>query len=198
MYKEVALVIDCSDKPAGAFYSMLGFAQSIAYNFAYLGQNLVRLAAVCYSDATTVNFNLNWNVPWYDWVNNPLNNIAYTGGKSNLSAALDLLRTSVFSNAITRPGVPTVAIVITDNLPTSADVDTLRTALTKVTDAGIRLAVVKIIGNTKTDETVDELWENTDEVFAISVKDYNQLGDFLPTVMNFCCKNSCESNRWYD
>jgi hypothetical protein len=187
MYKEVALMIDSSDKPTGVFNAMLGFAQSIAYNFAYLGQNLVRLAAVTYSNAPTVQFNLGWNMVWYDWANNPLNNIAYTGGGSNLSAALNLLRTSVFSETFARPGVPKVAIVITDNLPTLADSDNLLAAVAKVRDSDIRLVVVGIVAN---DRRKEELWNNTDGEFVSFVRDYNQLSNVLLEVMRSSCVTS--------
>jgi hypothetical protein len=187
MYEEVAVMIDSSHKPIGAFNAMLGFAQSIAYNFAYLGQNLVRLAAIRYSDTPTIQFNLDWNMAWNDWVNNPLNNIPYTGGGSNLSAALNLLRTSVFSDAIARPDVPRVAIVITDSLPTLADSDNLLAAVAKVRDSGIRLVVVGIVAN---DRRKEELWNNTDGEFVSFVRDYNQLSNVLLEVMRSSCVTS--------
>lgn len=194
MYKEVALMIDYSDKPMGNLIAMLGFAQSIAYNFAYLGQNLVRLAAVGYSDTPTIKFNLDWAFTWYDWTYNPLNSVPYAGGGSNLSAALDLVRTSVFSVAITRPGVPKVAILITDNLPTPADSGTLLTALANMKAANIQLVVVGIISNSHTAQTVIAFWNNTDERFVSFVRDYNQLGSVLPAVMQFSCANPSASN----
>jgi hypothetical protein len=186
MYEEVAVIIDSSNKPIGAFNAMLGFAQSIAYNFAYLGQNSVRLATISFSDTPIVQFNLNWNMQWNDWVNNPLNGIVYTGGGSNLPAALDLLRTSVFSNAITRPNVPKIAIVITDKLPTHDDSGNLTAAITKVKDADIRLMVVGIVSG----RANEEFWNNTGEEFVSLVRDYNKLSNVLPEVMRSACVKS--------
>jgi von Willebrand factor type A domain len=185
MYGEVAMLIDSSNKPDGAFNSMIGFAQSIAYSFAYLGQNLVRLAAVRYSDTPVVQFNLNWNIMWNDWGNNPFINITYTGGGSNLSAALDLLRTSVFTDAVARPGVPKVAIVITDNLQAPDKI--MLTAAANVKAAGIRVAVVGILNNNQTDQQllIKKLYNDTVVHLFLPVPDYSLLSSVLPAVMNF-------------
>lgn len=187
MYEEVAILIDSSNKTFGlaAFNAIREFGASIAYNFAYIGPNYVRLAAVRYNDQPSVRVSLSGDKEWNNWGWDPISTMSYAGGGSNLSAALDLTRTVVFSDA--RPGAPKIAIVVTDNLQAKGDNKTLLNSIATAKAAGIRLVAVGILSGRVDMNLLFELGNNYDGKFVVMAPNYNQLEHIVSTVTYFSC-----------
>ncbi|KAK2180405.1 hypothetical protein NP493_444g02002 [Ridgeia piscesae] len=97
--------------------------------------------------------NLIWDLDTYSDSNslqNAIDQVKYLNEKTNTSHALDLVRTRVFGGKGDRAGVPNVAILITDGLPsnkTNPFVDgrgLARSAAQRLKDSGVDLITVGV------------------------------------------------------
>jgi len=92
------------------------------------------------------------------------------GGSSNLAAALNLLRSQVFSGSVVRANTARIAIIITDELRSSSQITT---AANSVKSDGITLVGVGITGPGFV--SFNYLRGLTSNGWAIQVSDYSRL-----------------------
>jgi Mg-chelatase subunit ChlD len=134
---EMVFVVDSSSKSdSSAWPSMLSFVNSVIDKFT-VSQNAVHVAFVRYSDQPSVIFNLN---TYYDkgLIQSAVSGVQYVGGGSNLSAALDTVRTEVLASYLVRQNALKSIVVLTDQL-SAITVNGLETAINNVRQAGIRM-----------------------------------------------------------
>jgi len=101
------------------------------------------LAFVRQGNLATLNFYLT-NFTDVPALQSAIRNIAYLGGWTNTTGALQLMRTDIFNSANgDRPDVPNVAILITDGIP-NRDVDKLPGEVNYIKRRGIRIVGVGV------------------------------------------------------
>jgi hypothetical protein len=111
---DLVFVVDSSTKSSGstAWTNMTSFV-NIIINAVWQTCN-VRVSFIRYSDSAQIMFGLN-SYSDRTAVTNAVSGVSYTGGGSNLAAALELARNQVFNQA--RSGAWKVILFITDTVP---------------------------------------------------------------------------------
>ena len=168
---------------------MLSFVNLVIDHY-IIGQNEVRVACVRYADQANVVFNLNQYTD-ANRLKTAVSAVQLLNGRSNLTVALETLRTQVFGSSAARQDVWKVAIVITDQLQGSA---ALTTAINDVKSADIRTYGVGI--------QVNGRHMNTTTLYALSYqRDQNnpwqatfisgysslRLPDNVQSLLNYTC-----------
>ena len=169
---------------------MLSFVNLVIDRYV-IGQNYVRVAFVRYADQANVEFNLNQYTD-ANILKAAVNAVQLLNGGSNLTVALDTLRTQVFGSSAARQGIGKVAIVITDQLQPSA---ALTTAIKNVKLAGIRVYGVGIHGvtgrqmNTTTLYTLSHQSDSVNPYPATFVAGYSSLPSKVQELLDYTCSN---------
>ena len=149
---------------------MLNFVSDVVTQYS-INSNCVRVAVIRYSNSGDVQFQLSR----YSDVNSlrqAIGAIQLLGGASNLAVALDLLRNQVFASNVVRQNTERIAIIVTDQLQRSAQIDN---AANSVKSRGITIVAV---GITVITGRVDVSYLNSitsRSNCAIQVNDYSQL-----------------------
>ena len=140
--EELVFLVDSSNTVLADsnWQSVTSFIIAVINNFP-ISPNNVRIALIRYSDSAQIMFGLN-SYSDRTAVTNAVSGVSYTGGGSNLAAALDLARNQVLNQA--RPGVPKVVCFITAQIPASS---ALTQAYSNAIAAGIDVRGVDIYGD---------------------------------------------------
>ena len=113
---DIVFVLDSSGSieisGKGNWNLMLDFLVSIV-NDLNIGSNAIRVGVVSYSGLSKVNFLLDEYTTRSDLVD-AIQRIPYIGDSTNTAAAIEDMRTKVFTQRGDRPNVPNMGIVITD------------------------------------------------------------------------------------
>ena len=147
---------------------MIDFAVEVVKKYT-INSNCVRAAVIRYNNSADVLIQLDS----YSDVNQlvfTIFGIKYVGGSSNLSAALDLLRTRVFASNIVRPNTAQICVIVTDRLHPSSQLDT---AASRVRSQGITILAVGVTGPGRVN--TDVMYSIASNRWAIAVSDYGQL-----------------------
>ena len=178
LLEELVLIADSSTKSSGssAWQYILSFCNSIVNNL-NVGPNSFRIAMIRYADSAQVLVSLG-QCSSANCVTSAVSGIDYTGGDSNLAAALDLALSQVFSQA--RPAVPRVILFVTDYVPGSTSNGGLLQSMNNVQSSGVRMYGVGIQAKNSIDaDTFYRLSFNNGQYSAIFVGDYNQLSNYV-------------------
>jgi hypothetical protein len=182
-YQDIAFIVDSSPKPDSGIASwalILNFISSVVSSTSRLCNNsyCYRFALVRYSDNADASFSFN-DSDTLTSVQRYVNNTVYSPGNgSNLTSAFDFIRTRVLNNENRRTSASAVAIVITDNLPASANTPGLQTALLASKTTGIRVMVVGINTSRIDVNTVNQVASYNDafQNYMVTIaSDYSQL-----------------------
>jgi Mg-chelatase subunit ChlD len=111
---DIVFVLDSSGSVGQANYQkMLQFVKSMASNFP-IGSDKVRIGVETFSSRPYTEFNLNKNLD-HASVATAIDHISYKSGGTNTGTALKDMYTKMFTAPNgDRPGVPNIAIVVTD------------------------------------------------------------------------------------
>lgn len=132
--EEIVFIVDASSKTVGgstSWSSILSFISQIIANFNYVGQSYVRFSLVIYNDQlqqTAVVFNINSYQSVSDY-QRAVQSATYLQGGSNLANGINLAVQNVLTSSNLRIGAWWVVVIITDNLPSSANNQQLQSAL---------------------------------------------------------------------
>jgi hypothetical protein len=156
----------------------LDFISSVINSTSRLCNNCYRFALVRYSDNADISFYLNSSEALTS-VQQLVSSTTYSPGMgSNLSRALESVRTRVLNKENRRTSTSAVAIVITDNLPASTNPSDLRTEALATKTSGIRVMAVGINASKTDVNTLNYLSSYNDALQNFMVtfaSDYSQL-----------------------
>ena len=107
-----------------------------------IGPNAIRVGLVSYSGRSTVNFLLD-RYTRKDELINAIRNIPYIGDATNTAAAIEDMRTKVFTQRGDRPNIQNIAMVVTDGVSNVDQRNTVPNA-NRAKDDGIWMMVVGI------------------------------------------------------
>lgn len=128
-------IVDSSAKSVGgssSWATILNFVNQVVANFANVGQSYVRFSLVVYNDVQAqVVFNLN-AYQTVAQVQAAVSSAPYLQSGSNLVNGINAAINQVYSLSSTRYNAWWIAMIITDNLPTTANTQQLQTALTNL------------------------------------------------------------------
>ena len=138
---DLAFVLDASGSIGSSNWpTIIDFCRDLVDTLT-VGSAYSQVAVVIFSTSATVNFNLNSYLTKAD-VLAAIDRLVYTGGVTNLNAALGLLNTNVYADGNgMRAGAEKVAVIITDGVDNGGST-TIDTATTCKDVTGIRLMAV--------------------------------------------------------
>lgn len=193
---DLAFVVDSSPKPNGSVWSSILTFVNLVIDQYIINDTSVRVAFVDYTDSAWIVFNLNNDYVNADRLKEAVGRVPQSGraNRSNLSAALDKVRTQVFHSSDARWKL---AIVITDQLQSSA---VLSAAVNNSRSASIRVYGVGIhVSGRRLDNAALYMlpWQsigNSRE--AVWVNGYDELtSDTVRSLLTYTCVNSSVERR---
>jgi len=166
---------------------MLSFVNLVIDRY-HISSNDVRVAFVRYADQANVVFNLDRYTD-ANSLKTAVSAVQLLNGGSNLTVALDTVRTQVFGSSAARQGVWKVTIVITDQLQGSA---ALTTAISNAKAADIRMygVGIRVNGrqiNSSTLYTLSEQRGQNNPWQATFVNGYSDLTNHVQSLLGFTC-----------
>lgn len=168
---ELVFLVDSSSKSSGstAWNQMLYYVNYLIDRYV-ISSSFVRVAFIRYADTPSVSFYLTNN---YDLTTakTQVLNVQYTGGNSDLAAALNTAVNNVFTSSAVRSGVPKVIVIITDNLSSTSSY--LIDRANNAKSAGITIVGVGINYNGRVNS--DALIAVVSDYRYLIVSDYSQL-----------------------
>ncbi len=189
---DVCFVLDSSQSICGDSYScqdwmsLLHFVNRIIDVFT-IGSGATRVGVVIFSNNATLAFPLDRYSEMGE-IKKAVSAIQYIGSTTNTGKALQVTRQTCFhANFGERPGVPNIAIVITDGLPTEFEVD-VKTEATKLNN----IASVLVVGVTETIEPqflqmISSAPQRQGENFFLT-PDFSGLDNILKTLVKETCR----------
>ncbi len=189
---DVCFVLDSSQSICGSnqgcqdWTSLLDFVNSIIDVFT-IGSDATRVGVVIFSKDATLAFPLN-RYSHKAGIKNAVLAIPYMGSTTNTGKALHVTRQTCFDQRFgERPGVPNVAIVITDGLPTEFEMD-VKTEAKQLND----IASVIVVGVTETIEPqflqmISSAPQRQGENFFLT-PDFSGLDNILKTLVRETCR----------
>lgn len=144
----VAFVIDSSHKPDSGIYSwpsILNFVIAVSnYSAPQWTGDVNQFALVRYSDEAQLLINFTQSTDSTSFQHAVCTTAYSPGNGSNLVAAIDFVRTRVFINDGIQSNRWEIAVIITDNLPSTANTSALQSAVYAAKTEGILLFIVGI------------------------------------------------------
>lgn len=195
-YQDIAFLVDSSIKPDSgktSWTNILDFVNNVIYSTFQTCNNLSchQFALIQYSDDAKVQFNLS-SPSNASGLSRTVSSIAYAPGiGSNLAGALDVVRTQVLNKDNRRVSASAIAIVITDNLPSTSNTPDLQSAVFAAKTAGIRLLVVGINASRTDINTANQvgLYNDVFQSLVIMASNYSQLASNVDRVAQTVIKS---------
>ena len=180
----------CGSNSAGGFCKnwalLLSFMNDIIDAFS-IGDRKTRIGLVTFSSDATLTIALDQYQESSE-LKEAVQLVKYIGGETNTGKALHVTRTQCFARSRgEREGVPNIAVIITDGLPTRADFD-MDTEATLLR----RISAVLAVGVTENVEKqllrdISSLPQTENENY-FSSPDFSSLGDILKTLVVETCQ----------
>jgi len=167
------------------YVQVLDFAKRIAGAFP-INRNLTQIGLMKFSTDAEIVFHLNTYGDRQSLLN-AIDNVAISGGDTNIAAALRTARQLMFTvQNGSRPGVPKILILLTDGTANIEESNTLPEAdLTKA--ANIKLYTVGVTDEVDEDQ-LRVMASSPDYFFFAS--DFAQLNSVLEQVVEYSCKEA--------
>jgi hypothetical protein len=117
--------------------------------------------------------------------------VTFTAGSTNTGAALEMLRLTGFNNE--RPGVPNIAIVITDGLSSDPDSTKLQARLAKAGNILIAIGVGNQVDQTEL-SNIGSVDKDTGVPLVYQVTSYQDLQTVQNTIVKIACNVAAATN----
>ncbi|XP_052786279.1 cartilage matrix protein-like [Mya arenaria] len=188
---DVAFILDSSGSIGATNYQkMLQFVRDVTSKFD-VGPDKVRIATEIFSDRTFPQFNLN-RYTTQQQVDQAIANIPYKQGTTNTGQALHDAYTTIFNqNNGDRPGIPNIAIVVTDGRSTNRP-NTLAEAQ-KLRNSGVQVFAVGVGGGVDTSE-LNAIASDPDSSHVLTVQDFSQLASITASLNSQACADSDDND----
>jgi len=187
---DIVLVLDQSTSIVRESFTnwqrnVLGFAKRIVSAFP-IDRDLTQIGLLKFSDDAEIVFHLNTYGDRQSLLN-AMDNVAISGGNTNIAAALRTARQAMFTEQNgARPGIPDILILLTDGTANIEESNTLPEAeLTKA--ANIKIYTVGVTNEVDEDQ-LRVMATTTDYYFFAS--DFTQLNDVLQYLVENSCKEA--------
>jgi len=136
----------------------------------------IRVSVISYSDNAVLSIQLN-RYNDRNSLQQAIRQLTLLNGGSNLANAFNMLRTQVFISSVLRPNTGLIAVVVTDQLQSSAQ---LTNEVNIVKRQGVTIIAVGITRQGRVDvNTLNAVSTNN---YAVTVSDYSQLGNAVYNV----------------
>ncbi|KAL3859113.1 hypothetical protein ACJMK2_009345 [Sinanodonta woodiana] len=181
---DIVFVLDSSGSIGSTNYQkMLEFVKNVVQKFD-IGDDKIRVGTEIFSDRTYIQFQLN---KYFDKaaLENAITNIPYKRGTTNTGQALKDLYSSMFTAANgDRPGIPNIAIVVTDGQSTNhlATVNEAQSAR----NHGITVFAVGV-GDGIDKNELGDIATDPDSTHVLTVQDFSKLVQIQATVASATC-----------
>ena len=184
---DLAFIVDSSgsinEKDPNNWNTVLRFVERVVERFDNIGSDGVRVGLVVYSNNPEVSFFLNTHNNRQNTVN-AIRNVPYIGGTTNTAGGLEFMNDRIFNgNNGDRPGVPNVAVLVTDGESNERERDTIPEA-SRAKGRGIRIISVGVSNQINMNELQAIATSNSDVLLA---DDFDRLVDSLDAVLLVVC-----------
>jgi len=174
---ELAFLLDSSSKSIGdAWTQIKDYTSSVIARY-NIHPSCIRVAVISYSDNAVLSIQLN-RYNDRNSLQQAVRRLTLLNGGSNLANAFNMLRTQVFISNVLRPNTGLIAVVVTDQLQSSAQ---LTNEVNIVKRQGVTIIAVGITRQGRVDvNTLNAV--STNNNYAVTVSDYSQLGNVVNNV----------------